>query len=301
LIQFLKHSEIDKKKWNACIDASPNGLIYALSWYLDIVNPGWDALVEGDYDTVMPLPVRKKYGYTYLIQPFLTQQLGIISKILPDEKKVNEFLNIISEKYRYININLNQSNYCTNQNFHIISRANHELNLAHSFIETEKNYSRRTKRNIKNADNFNFSIVDNISANEFTKFKAVYSKPSLNKYHKNMIESIVGQTLSNSTGTVLATKSQNGEIVAAAYYLKYKNRIYFSITVSSELGKTTSAMHLILNKIIEDNSETNKILDFTGSNLKGVAYFNEGFGAKPSQYQNIHLNKLNWLIRLVKK
>jgi lipid II:glycine glycyltransferase (peptidoglycan interpeptide bridge formation enzyme) len=301
LVKHLKHIEIDKQKWDNCIDTSSNGTIYALSWYLDIVNPGWEALVEGDYDTVMPLPVRKKYGFTYLIQPFLTQQLGIISKIFPDERKVNEFINIISKKFKFININLNQSNYCIDQNFNIIPRNNHELDLAHSFNEIEKKFSRRTKRNIKNAESANVRIVENVSAIEFTKFKSKYSEPKLNNRFKDILKKLIEYSTNKSMGKVLAAKDQNDNIISAAFYMYYKNRIYFSVTASSKLGKTTSAMHLILNKIIEDNSETNKTLDFTGSNLKGVAYFNEGFGAKPSQYQNIHLNKLNRLIRLVKK
>jgi hypothetical protein len=61
------------------IARSFNGIVYAYSWYLDIVSPGWDALVKDDYKSVMPLTWRKKYGIKYLYQPFFTQQLGVFS------------------------------------------------------------------------------------------------------------------------------------------------------------------------------------------------------------------------------
>ena len=51
-----------------------------LTWYLDIVSPGWEAIVKeeaGCYVAVLPLPVRRKFGLRYLQQPLLTQQLGL--------------------------------------------------------------------------------------------------------------------------------------------------------------------------------------------------------------------------------
>ena len=32
-IKYLQHKEIDKAKWDACIEQAPNGLIYGYSFY----------------------------------------------------------------------------------------------------------------------------------------------------------------------------------------------------------------------------------------------------------------------------
>jgi hypothetical protein len=291
-IRFLKNHEIDRVKWDACIDASPDGLIYALSWYLDVVNPGWDALVVGDYETVMPLPVRKKYGIKYLIQPYLTQQLGVFSLVPPTDQTVELFFDFILKKYRFINISLNRSNSCLNHNFEFISKANHELYLSASYNELEKKYSRRTKRNINKAKSTDIKVVENLNAVEFTEFKVKYSNSRINSRFRKILENLVQSSIEKSVGKVKAAKDQNGEIIAAAYYLQYKERIYFSVTASSEFGKTTSAMHMLLDTIIRENAGSGKILDFTGSNMKGVAYFNEGFGAKAEKYFYIYSNRI---------
>ena len=55
MICYLTHNQIDKQRWDECIAQSPDGLIYCWSWYLDVVHPGWEALVEDDYENVMPL------------------------------------------------------------------------------------------------------------------------------------------------------------------------------------------------------------------------------------------------------
>ncbi len=39
----------------------------------------WDALVLDDYQAVMPLTWRSKFGIRYLYQPAFTQQTGIFS------------------------------------------------------------------------------------------------------------------------------------------------------------------------------------------------------------------------------
>ena len=59
-IKYLQHKEIDKAKWDACIEQAPNGLIYSYSWYLDAMSKHWDALVLKDYEAVMPLTWNKK-------------------------------------------------------------------------------------------------------------------------------------------------------------------------------------------------------------------------------------------------
>jgi hypothetical protein len=39
MIRYVKHEDIDKKKWDDTIRHAFNGNIYACSWYLDIIHP----------------------------------------------------------------------------------------------------------------------------------------------------------------------------------------------------------------------------------------------------------------------
>ncbi len=80
MIKYLKHHEVAKDKWDECIDKAFNGIIYAYSWYLDLVSPEWEALIEDDYSIVFPLTQRNKNNINYLFQPVFTQQLGVFSK-----------------------------------------------------------------------------------------------------------------------------------------------------------------------------------------------------------------------------
>src|ERR1043166_572384 len=107
MIHYLEHSAIDKPKWDRCIESSANGMIYASSWYLDLVSPGWNALVEHDYQSVFPLTRRKKFGFHYLCQPPFTQQLGLFGRESSgNEEHILQFCGSIPTKYKLIEINL---------------------------------------------------------------------------------------------------------------------------------------------------------------------------------------------------
>ena len=69
-VHYITYQQIDKSKWDNCIDTAANGLVYGYSFYLDAMAKHWDALVLDDYEAVMPLTWNKKYGITYLYQPF---------------------------------------------------------------------------------------------------------------------------------------------------------------------------------------------------------------------------------------
>src|SRR3972149_10763281 len=102
MIHYLKHNEIDKQKWDNCIDTCVNNIIYAYSWYLDIVCPDWNALVKNDYEYIMPLTAGKKYGIEYLYPPYFAQQLGVFSKEKISQEFVEEFLNSIPSDYKFM-------------------------------------------------------------------------------------------------------------------------------------------------------------------------------------------------------
>ena len=110
MIKVLKHNKIDKTRWDDCINKSFNGNVYALSWYLDIIHPEWDALVENNYERVMPLTSSRKFGLSYMFQPFFAQQLGVFSTSQLSQEDVERFINAIPKQYLLTQYRLNSYN-----------------------------------------------------------------------------------------------------------------------------------------------------------------------------------------------
>ena len=65
---------------------------------------------------------------------------------------------------------------------------------------------------------------------------------------------------------------------------RWKKRLYYLLPVSSEKGKKYSAMFLINDYLIRENSHSDMIFDFEGSNIEGIARFIQGFGSENKPY-----------------
>ncbi len=101
-IRVLKREEIDEAKWEACVRSATNGSVFAQTWFLDIVCPDWEALVSGDYEVLLPLPVTRNAGIKHVYSPDLTPYTGIVNKVPVDRDLVWTMLQTIP----YVNVRL---------------------------------------------------------------------------------------------------------------------------------------------------------------------------------------------------
>jgi len=166
-INYLKQHEINVTKWDNCIAGSINGIVYAYSWYLDVVCETWEALVYGDYETVMPLTLGKKYGISYLYQPPFSQQLGIFSSQNLSEEIVICFIKSIPKKYSFIEINLNKFNLINrDSNIKVKQNITYELELIKDYESLFRRYNKNTIRNIRKAVQNKISVVPGLKPND---------------------------------------------------------------------------------------------------------------------------------------
>jgi len=156
-IQYLTHQQIDKQKWDACIDNAENGLVYTYSFYLDHMARQWDGLVLNDYEAVMPLTWNKKYRIHYLFQPFLTAQLGLSGKNI-NAALLEVFLKAIPAKFKYWDFNLNHNNVFNSEEFNLFQRSNFVLPLNKSYEQLRIEYRENIKRNIKKAEQLGCTV-----------------------------------------------------------------------------------------------------------------------------------------------
>ncbi|MCK4921339.1 MAG: hypothetical protein KAS71_09855 [Bacteroidales bacterium] len=299
MITFLKHGEIDRKKWDHCVMNSKQALVYSLSWYLDLVASGWAGLVEDDYLSVMAIPVKKKWGHKYIYQPLFTQQLGIYSRANLSPAKTSEFLKAVPEEIRYIDYNLNHLHETENLEFDFTKRVNYELRLNTSYSHLKNSYSANTKRNLQ-------KTIANIEISESIKIQDIISLKRDNSIRKRKVQyyewlnCFMDKILTIKKGFLVGA-FYRGEIVGAAFFIFLSGRLYYLIPVSSEVGKSERAMFAILDHVIDKYADTGLILDFEGSGIPGIARFFAGFGAKPINYFNFKLNRLAFPFKLFKR
>ena len=300
MIQFLKHNEIDKSKWDACVNNSINGNIYAYSWYLDIVCEGWNALIEDDYISIFPLTAYNKFGIESIYTPFFTQQLGLFSINTITEDNLNAFIQSIPKYYKSVELNLNINNALDNKQFKISNNLNHTLDLNETYDKIKANYSDNLKRNIKKAIQATPIIVTDTKAEDIiTIFKQNKGKDinHLKEADYYRLTLLINKCIEKGVAKVYGVTSDN-ELCAGAVFIKTDNRIIFLFSATNNKAKEIFAMPYLIDKIIHDNSETNCTFDFEGSNDKNLARFYKSFGSKEEYYPTIYINKLSFIMNI---
>lgn len=301
IIKYLQHFEIDKCKWDDCVAKSNHGLMYSTSVYLDNMANDWDGLVMGNYEAVMPLPFRKKYGIYYVYPPAFSQQMGItgLQEITP--QIIQAFLKSIPAKFRYVEMNFNVSNLFPFKNEK--KRNNYILSLFSSFEKLKNNFSRSALRNIKKATDQNILIKENIAFNEIINI------------HRNRFKDEVGAnaddykrlerlfTILQKTNSIFTIGAYNvsGELIGGSIYFIYKNRITFIINGNTHESLKNGATHLLMYNSIKKYCGKNLILDFEGSDFTDFVRFYQQYGAQAEIYKLIKINNLPWPLSLFKK
>ena len=283
MVRYLKHYNIDKQRWNDTLDQSHNRLIYATSWYLDIVSPDWEALVEDDYKSIMPLPAKKKYGIPYLIQPKFVQQLGIFSPNQINTDLVTDYLHTIPHKFVWQCFHWNSKNPLNG--FHGVNvRLNYELSLLHNYDSIFCNYNENTQRNIAKANKSGYQVV---KMNDFCGFHELYKRYSRHAPNETSIyqlQQIIDASLSKRMGLIMVARNLKMEVVAGAFFLTAFDRIIYLTSFVTDEGYSNSAMFLIMDEMIKRYSSGLSVFDFEGSMIPGIARFFEGFGGVKTAY-----------------
>lgn len=308
LIRYLRHHEIDVSKWDNCIRKSFNGLIYADSWYLDLVNSRWEALVEGDYERVMPLTPGRKLGIDYLFQPAFTQQLGIFSTTHLNRQVVSDFLKAIPAKYRFAEINLNTHNKLDENTLDYTPWITHELDLIGDYESIAENYATNLKRNLKKAAQSGLTITENVKPELvieiFRKNKGKHLS-NLKDQHYDLLRRLIYVLIYKQKAVTVGAYDETNSLCGGAFFVQNYKKVIFFFSATDETAKATGAMPLIIDHFIQRNARSHLTLDFEGSNDPNLARFYKSFGAVEITYPHLRINRLNPLIKaglaLVKK
>lgn len=300
-IRYVRRQEIDIAKWEDCITRSPNGLVYAYSFYLDTMADHWDALVLDDYRAVMPLPWRKKWMIHYLYQPFLTAQLGVFGENLSEEM-VGAFVAAIPAKFKLVEISLNARNIFSIPTGFDYLRDNYVLDLSRSYEQLQARYRENIRRNVKKALQAGCTAIKDFDETKVVELAIQqmrsYGEESADNVarFKKLYRLLREKNMAITYG-ILSPKQ---ELIASCVFFFSHNRAYYILVGNHPDGRTLGASHALIDAFIKDHAGKPMILDFEGSDIRNLAFFYSSFGAEREVYPSLRLNRLPFFVRLFK-
>jgi Acetyltransferase (GNAT) domain len=302
-IQYLPYQQINKDKWDSCISAAGNGLIYGHSFYLDAMAKQWDGLVLNDYEAVMPLTWNKKYGIHYLYQPPFSASLGVFGNDLSAEL-VNDFLRHIPEKFRYWDIYLNHDNFFELTDFNLYQRMNYILDLGRNYDSIADGYRENIKRNIKKSEQSGNTIQKGLAIEDVISLAKEQSRqfaPDLTDKDFDNFKQLSETLFAQEKAVTYAVHSATGELMASCIFFIVNDRAFYILPGNHPNGKTLGASHALIDAFIKDYAGQNMLLDFEGSDISSLAFFYSSFGAVEEKYSAIKLNRLPVWAKWLKK
>ena len=276
MIRFIKRKNLDVLKYDYCIENSIQSTIYAYSWYLDIVADNWSVLVLNDYETVMPVPWKRKFGIKFVVKPPFCQQLGVFSLREFSLEEGERFwrkipFNYIKHSYSFKQGDIDSGKFELRDNYLKINKKEKAL----SQLDISLNRIRDYKKAEKNALEF----IPDLDREKFLEF--VLEEQIKKKKIKDSVFFRLKQMMNLDLIKVNGVLCK-GELVSACLWGCKGDTVWYLYPLSSEVGKKTGAStFLIINTLLEKGIEK---IDFEGSMIEGVARFYKSFNSVKTQY-----------------
>lgn len=301
MIVFHKNNEIDKEQWDNCIKSSHRAKPYAYSWYLDIMAPGWQALVDDDYDSVFPIPGFSRLGIQYIATPVFLQQLGVYSPDKPASVAISEFIEYMPDFFKFIDLCVGQK--IDNYKYKVTEKVNYELDLSKPYQIISDNFSVHCKRNIHASVRRKPELVSDITADEIVNL-FIENKGKLINGIKNRdyqrLKNLINFCVINKKGRVIGVREARGKIIFAIFLVEIPGIKTMLFVVNTPQSRERRIGYFVVNELIKEYSGTRNILDFAGSSIPSIASFFASFGCTAHPFYRVYRNRLFWPMRLLK-
>ncbi|MCB0562853.1 MAG: hypothetical protein KDD01_00600 [Phaeodactylibacter sp.] len=286
-IQYLKSADIDKVKWNSCVHYANNGNIFGYMWFLDFVAKDWDALVEGDYESVFPLVWREGlFGRKELYQPSLMREMGIYSIHLLSQARINAFLKAIPSEFKNIDIVVNEQNTPPDgKSFQVKEKINHQLYLGRPYEDLFDGFSTELASTLQRAEDSGLLLTSSLKPETIANFYRQHT-PNHRGLERDFhaLHRIMYNVLHRGWGFASGAMDSEQNLYAANFFIYSHGKALSLSPVESPQGKQLGALPYLFNALIRSHAGRPLLLDFNTRKKNELA---EQFGAQPNAFYQL--------------
>jgi lipid II:glycine glycyltransferase (peptidoglycan interpeptide bridge formation enzyme) len=277
------------------------GSLFSQPWWLDAVAPGsWNAVtVERGGEIVARLPyvIRRRYGFTYLTMPPLTQTLGPWLRPYPGKytNKLSEEVKLMTELIeslpRFDRFEQNFHHSITNwlpfywEGFQQTTRYTYVVENLQDHDSLWKDLRENIRREIRKAER-QVMVRDDLDIDAFLDLNEMtFKRQGLNApYTRELVTRLDNACRKRDCRKILFAEDNQGRLHAAAYLVWDKWAAYYLMGGGNPELRTSGATSLLIWKSIQFSGTVSRTFDFEGSMVKGVERFFRAFGAQQKSY-----------------
>ena len=266
IIQRVSREDIDKLKWDSCVHFATNGNIFGYKWYIDAITKDWEALIEGDYQSVLPLIWKKNWwGKKEVYLPTLMREVGIYSANALSQKRVEAFLNAIPSDYKKVLVEVDQFTlFPQTVGWGMEKQHNYLAHMNEPYEQLANKFSKRVQDDLDRARNNNLKSISSLKPEKIVDFYKEHD-PSYTKENYYAYLRIMYNLLHRGWGFMSGIADEKGTLLAVNFLLFSHGRMVSFLPVVSKEGKSKGAMAQLFNLLFHTNANKQIILDFNGN------------------------------------
>lgn len=315
MFHYLSQHQVDRAQWDDLITRAPNGLIYALSWYLDIVSPGWAALVkeeQGRYVAVLPLPVQQKFGFKYLKQPVFAQQLGLfyLATAAPTPADWQHIGRLLRQRFRFItrySFNVSNAELLSNSDLGTAGTAfkTYYLPLRPAYAQLLSDYKPNRRWRLNQARRRGLLIEPSTDIDLLLRLFDENTAPNIygvvgEAYEYRLLRALYAAANRAGLAAMWQARAADGPVVAMILLFRFKGQFTYIFNSSNAAGKAAGAISVLLDEVFRAHAGQALCFDFEAPEVDNVAHFYRSFGSVEMPFLTITLDRLPWPLKQLK-
>ena len=218
MYRYVPFDEIDKNKWNGTVHYASNGNVYGYYWYLKAAVREWDAIVEDDYQSVMPILTEPLLQEMYDLIP----QLGPYSVNVLHSGRVNQMIDMAMERNKTsiypLNVGLNRSILKSRKTEEILFST---FNLGKTYEDLSGKYDKSIYHSIHGTTKDHLSFISGV------KPEIIVDATSYPAVKKNALMRIMYNAMQQGIGFSNGIKDkQTQKFLALSFFIATHNKLH---------------------------------------------------------------------------
>jgi hypothetical protein len=226
-IRFVPFEEIDKNKWNGTVHFARNGNVCGYYWYLRSVIKEWDALIEGDYQSVMPLP---RYEWPSFALDLLTG-IGLYSVNPLSENRILAFYNLWEKNSHHLSFSFNEFMVpaLVSKKYHsFISTQICFIDLNQSYKSIYENYHPETKKILSAI------VMPDYEISGQEKPEIILKNIRMSSENKNIYYRLFYNAIQRNAGIYTKVYNLYSKKYASAFFVSHTNNLNRTFAYSND-------------------------------------------------------------------
>ena len=256
---------VDSNRWDACTRAH-NREVFSEGWYWNAVCAEWQAWVKGDYEDVMALPIKRKWG----IIPVMRTPL-YVKWLEGDAAQLKQLIGVFFGLRRV--------------HLPFEMRGAKQKSIQILKLNADWFPSKELAKNIRKAETENPEFIDSVSWLDFSEFMKLNHPYDWPHVQQQTMQNLFKNAFERGVGNIAGVK-MNGQWASMQFYIYIHSKAYLIQNAVSSDWRNREPMPFLLKNLFVQWQKYGPPLtvNFMGSNNSGVARFNEKFGATSAFY-----------------